>query len=264
MEVGSVVEDRFELESLAGRGGTSAVYRARDRTTGKPVAVKIFVDAIEHAVDRFEREVALLSSLRDAGIVEHVAHGQVEGLPYLVLEWLEGEDLNARLQRDPPLTVDEVVELGGGVAAALAVAHERGVVHRDVKPSNIFLAGGSIRGLKLIDFGIARVRGGPQFTRFGEPLGTPAYMAPEQSRGSGPEADVFSFGVLAYELLTGALPFNPPAVFCAAAGVPLPKLRALSTFPGVPLALGDLLDRCLLEQPAARPPASELVAALEA
>ncbi len=257
MEVGSVVEDRFELESLAGRGGTSAVYRARDRTTGKPVAVKIFVDAIEHAVDRFEREVALLSSLRDAGIVEHVAHGQVEGLPYLVLEWLEGEDLNARLQRDPPLTVDEVVELGGGVAAALAVAHERGVVHRDVKPSNIFLAGGSIRGLKLIDFGIARVRGGPQFTRFGEPLGTPAYMAPEQARGAGDidvRADVFALGCVLFECLTGRPPFwaeHPLGIMAKILIDEPPKLRALR--PDVPEELALLVHRMLAKDPGERP-----------
>src|SRR5262245_11937391 len=134
MRAGELVSDRFALERVAGTGGMGTVYRARDRATGAPVALKVVVGADDLRAERFARESRILAQLSHPGIVRYVAHGAtVAGEAYLVMEWLEGEDLAQRLAR-APLTVDEGLALAARVADALAAAHSRGVVHRDIKP----------------------------------------------------------------------------------------------------------------------------------
>jgi tetratricopeptide (TPR) repeat protein len=256
MQPGTLFADRFLVDAPAGKGGMSEVYRARDRTTDRWVALKLFLHSEERSGDRFAREVEILATLKHSAIVEHVAHGVEGGKPYLVMEWLEGEDLAARLARGP-LSIDETIALASRIAGALGLAHERGIVHRDVKPSNVFLPEGRIEAATLLDFGIARVRGGPQFTRFGEALGTPAYMAPEQARGGGDidaRVDVFALGVLLFECLTGRPPFwadHPLAVMAKILLEDAPQIAERRA--DAPAPLSALIQGMLAKDPAARP-----------
>ena len=206
-----VIANRFEVGALAGTGGIGSVYRALDRATREPVALKVLHSAIgDRDHKRFVREARILEELRHPGIVRYVAQGTEGDLRYLVMEWLDGETLAERLRRSE-LDVAESLEVSRSIAFALAAAHGAGLVHRDVKPSNVFLVAGKIRRVKLIDFGLARAAGPAEFTTQGQALGTPSYMAPEQARGSGwidARADVFALGCLLFRCLAGHAPFS--------------------------------------------------------
>ncbi|MEI8258242.1 MAG: serine/threonine-protein kinase, partial [Deltaproteobacteria bacterium] len=255
MRQGEVVGDRFEVERLAARGGMGAVYRARDRLTGAPIALKRLSG--DHSLTaRFEREARVLADLSHPGIVRYVAHGAMaDGGPWLAMEWLDGEDLSARLARGP-LAVSDAVGLVERVASALGAAHAASVVHRDVKPSNIFLPGGDLARPILVDFGVAR-RLDARSTRTGQLLGTPAYMAPEQVRGSrdiGFGADVFSLGCVLFECLTGRPPFDGEHALAILGKVLLEEPpRLLSICPTAPRAIDDLVARMLAKAPEDRP-----------
>jgi hypothetical protein len=272
IEPGTVFANRFEIERPAGSGGMGDVYRARDRYTGAPVALKLMQaqGASAHAEERFAREARLLAELRHPGIVAYVAHGRApDGRDFLAMEWLDGEDLGARLRRGP-LSIGESVRLIERVADALAAAHGKGVVHRDLKPPNLFLPGGDVGAPKLLDFGIARrVVASRAMTGAGLVIGTPDYMAPEQARGDReitPAADVFSLGCVLYECLAGQPPFGGEHVAAVLARILFEDPPPIETLrPGLPAALGELLGRMLAKYPAQRPAdAAELHAALGA
>lgn len=206
MRPGDVLAERFEIERKIGRGGMGSVFLATDRSGGGPVAVKVLEEASDDAHERFARESAALALLSHEGIVRYVTHNADPPEPYLVMEWLEGEDLGVRLARGR-LSIEQSLALIRGAAEALAFAHANGVVHRDVKPSNLFLLHGAPDHPKLLDFGIARLREGMQaLTDAGTMLGTVGYMAPEQATGE-PDvdfrADIFSLGCVLFECLTG-------------------------------------------------------------
>jgi tetratricopeptide (TPR) repeat protein len=265
MRPGDVVQGRFVLEHLAGSGGMGSVYRARDQRDGGAVALKVMIGNAP-ALDRFAREAEVLRGLSHPNIVRYVESGTTEdGRPWIAMEWLEGEDLEKRLARGR-LGVAESAALGAHVAAALATAHARGVVHRDIKPPNLFLQGGAIERVTLLDFGVARLRDGAGVeTRTGQVVGTPAYMAPEQARGQedvDARADVFSLGCVLFECLTGKPPFAAAHVMAVLAKILLeeaPRLRSL--VPDVPPALDDLVHRMLAKEPARRPRDGAAVAA---
>mgnify|MGYP003814691723 CR=1 FL=1 len=255
---GSLLAERFLLESQIGAGGMGTVLRARDAQSGKWVAVKLLqpqVDPQETA--RFEREAVLLAELQHPHIVSYVAHGISEGgQPYLAMEWLEGEDLEQFLRRGLP-SVAQCVDLLTGVSAALAEAHKRGIVHRDLKPSNLFLRGGDPRKVVVLDFGLARraLRSGG-LTRTGVIVGTPEYMAPEQARGEqdvGLPADIFSLGCLMFECLSGDPPFVGEHLTAVLVKVLLEEPPLLHTLrPEVPLKLSELIARMLNKEPQQR------------
>ncbi len=234
IQKGEVISGRFEVEHLSGAGGMGQVYRARDLQTGAPVAVKVLYQVGTVEIERFAREADLLANLRHPGIVRYIAGGATaSGGPYLVMEWLEGEPLSERLKR-LQLTVSESLTLGLRVASALAAIHQRNVVHRDLKPSNIFLRGGAIDDVKLIDFGIAwRPDHSSQITIPGAMLGTPGYIAPEQAHGSSDidaRADVFSLGCVLFRCLSGRAPFHGNdalSVLLKVAADEPPRLREL-------------------------------------
>lgn len=181
--VGQLFAGRFLIEQPAGSGGMGTVYRARDATTERAVALKLLQSPSGHAGDgeRFAREALLLSELKAPGIVGYVAHGTApDGQRYLAMEWLDGEDLASRLRRGP-LSVSETLILLRAISEALALAHGHGVIHRDLKPSNLFLPGSDVHRVKLLDFGIARRTAASQvMTRTGLLIGTPEYMAPDK------------------------------------------------------------------------------------
>ncbi len=250
-----VIADRFETERLAGSGGMGSVYRARDRVIGGPVAIKLLNPAPKHEW-RFEREAELLAQLSHPGIVRHIAHGRLDdGRLYLALEWLEGEDLEARLA-GRGLTMREALILARRVAEALGAAHSLGIVHRDVKPSNVFLIDGDPTRPKLLDFGVARVLSASA-TRTGTALGTPAYMAPEQAKGErdlDARADVWSLGCVLFECLCGSPPFtgnHPMAILGKIVIARAPHVTELR--PEVPPDLDDLVARMLSREREARP-----------
>ncbi|WP_437741431.1 protein kinase [Sorangium sp. So ce1504] len=266
---GDLLAQRFVIERQAGRGGMGFVYRALDRARGEPVALKLLAGEGDRQEERFAAECRILAGLSHAGIVRFVAQGVTDaGQRWLAMEWLEGEDLAARIAR-AGLGVDDSVALALAAAEALAAAHARGVIHRDIKPSNIFLVGGDPRRIKLIDFGIARLSGATSLhTRTDVVMGTPGYLAPEQARGERADAraDVFALGAVLFECLTGRPAFAGTDVLAVLARLliePAPRVRELR--PDVPPALDALVARLLAKDPAARPAsAAEVAAALRA
>ncbi|HEX3763600.1 MAG TPA: protein kinase, partial [Kofleriaceae bacterium] len=257
MDPADLLEERFEVEHRVRAGGMGTVFRARDRVTGQPVAVKILSDGRDHRSARFAREVQLLSELSHSGIVRYVAHGVTPaGPPYLVMEWLDGEDLRRRLEREP-LTMGEAVALATRVAEALGAAHARGIVHRDLKPSNLFLPDGRIDQVKVLDFGIAHQVGRTQLTRTGTLIGTPGYMAPEQARSHGTvdaRADVFALGCVLFHCLTGAPPFDGDSAIAVVGKILFDDApRVSAAWPEVPEDLDALVARMLAKDPAQRP-----------
>jgi serine/threonine protein kinase len=230
-----VVAGRFRLEQEAGSGGMGTVYRAVDLTSGMPVAVKILNGRALRDRRRFEQEAAILATLSHPAIVRYLAHGVDDADdPFLAMEWLEGEDLAARIGRQD-LSVGDALFAIRRVAEALAYAHARDIIHRDVKPENLYLPLGEIERLKVLDFGIARlVVGGRTLTRTGAVVGTPGYMAPELVRGERvvtPAADVFSLGCVLFQCLTGRPPFEaeePAALLAKILLQDAPRVRELA------------------------------------
>ena len=253
-----VLGDRFSLEHSVGSGGMGAIFRARDLRDGAPVAIKIMTGVETADAERFSREIDILAELRHPGIVRYIAHGTTpEGSPFVAMEWLDGADL-AQILEHRQLSLGEAVALTRRTAEALGFAHERGVVHRDVKPGNLFLVGGDVERVKIIDFGIARVsRGVQHLTRTGMIVGTPAYMAPEQIQGSSepdPTMDVFALGCVLYECLTGAPAFDGMNLMARLAKILLQEAPSLhAAVPDAPPPLDRLLGRMLSKMPAERP-----------
>ncbi len=265
MKPGILIAGRFVLERQAGSGGMGAVFRALDRLDGSPVALKILHSRQPRDVERFAREAEILADFSYPGIVRYVGHGLTpDGDHWLAMEWLEGEDLGERLQR-APLTGAQSLALVQRAAEILAYAHARDLVHRDIKPSNIFLVGGQVERLKIVDFGIARpTQETRRLTQTGVLLGTPGYIAPELVQGPpshDPRTDLFSLGCVLFECLTGVIAFegtHPMAVLAKLLLQEAPRVR--DHRPDVPEALDDLVARMMAKDPANRPSnATEIV-----
>jgi eukaryotic-like serine/threonine-protein kinase len=266
----------YTIERELGGGGMSRVFVALDESLERRVAVKVLPEylAASVSVDRFKREILLSAGLQHPHIVGVLSAGDAGGLPYFVMPFVEGESLGARLARSGALPVRDTVSILKDVARALAYAHERGVVHRDIKPHNVLLAAGAAT---VTDFGVAKAlssarrSGGEQgltLTDAGTSLGTPLYMAPEQAAAD-PDidhrADIYALGVTAYEMLSGQPPFAglaPRALLAARMTEDPPRLETLRA--DVPVPLAELVMRCLAREPADRPQsAAELLAALD-
>ena len=234
------------------------VYRAHDRLTSAIVAVKVLGRPEQEAAERFRREVRALSHLAHPAIVRYVDSGITKnGEPYLAMEWLEGEDLGARLSRSG-VTAEEAVAIATRILGALVFAHGRGVIHRDIKPSNVFLPSGDPAQAKVLDFGIARLDTATRImTHTGAMLGSVGYMAPEQARGDrtvGPRSDLFSLGCVLFECFAGRPTFtgsHPITILVQALHDRPPSLGELRD--DLPHALVDLVDRMLERDPVDRP-----------
>jgi tetratricopeptide (TPR) repeat protein len=258
MDPGEIIASRFAIERLAAEGGMGKVYRATDRLSGEPVAIKVLSPEPEAERSRFLREARVLAELRHPAIVRYAAHGETPaGEAWLAMEWLEGETLRARTSRST-LTIGETLIVARRVAEALAAAHARGVVHRDVKPSNVLLVGGDLHAAKLIDFGVVRIgRHDTLRTRTGVLVGTPQYMSPEQARGGrevDARSDVFSLGCLMFKCLTRRTPFAADDLLAVLGRLMLEEApRVQSLQPEVPAEIDALVARMLSKDPAQRP-----------
>jgi serine/threonine-protein kinase len=254
---GDCVADRYELEELVGTGGMSSVYRALDTLLERNVALKIlhphYEDDDEY-VERFRREARAVAQLSHPNIVTVIDRGEDDGQQYIVFEYVDGDSLKQLVDRDGPLPARRAVELALQIADALAFAHHNGLVHRDVKPQNVLVTEDG--EAKVTDFGIARsldVEHG--VTQTGTVLGTSNYLSPEQARGQTvtPATDVYSLGVVLYELLTGEVPFpgeNFVAVAMKHINEPPPSL--LQRRPDLPMRLVSTVERALAKDPANR------------
>jgi serine/threonine-protein kinase len=235
----------------------STVYRAHDRKLERTVAVKIlhqrYNDEDEY-VERFNREARMAASLSHPNIVTVIDRGEHEGRQYIVFEYVDGDNLKEVIGRSGPLPVERVLALGIQVASGLAFAHEKGLVHRDVKPQNVLLNGSGTA--KVTDFGIARsLTVGRGVTQTGTVLGTSDYIAPEQAQGApvGERTDVYSLGVVLYELLTGELPFaGDNFVAVAMKHINEPAPRVSTRRPDVPARLDAAIAVALAKDPSAR------------
>jgi len=221
--LGKFLDARYRLDAVLGAGGVGVVYRAEHTKLRQPVAIKVLRDSFSESEAirrRFDREAQALSSLRHPNVVALTDYGISDGIPYLVMELLDGRPLDDLIDGDGPPTPEVALEIFRGVLRGLAFAHERNILHRDLKPGNVFLQElpDDPHHVKLLDFGLAKMvadeDGGdaahePTLTRAGTILGTPAYMAPEQAAGTPVDAraDVYSAGALLFELLAGRPPF---------------------------------------------------------
>ena len=265
----------YTLERELSGGGMSRVFVATENRLNRSVVVKVLSPELSAGVSsaRFEREIQVVAQLQQANIVPLLSTGEMNGIPYYTMPFVEGESLRARLAKGGALPVAEAVGILRDTARALSYAHAHGVVHRDIKPDNILLSHGTA---VVSDFGIAKAlsasrtsAGDASFTQTGTAIGTPNYMSPEQAAGD-PEvdsrADIYAFGCVAYELLAGRPPFVGPTPQRVIASHLSEKPKAIRELrPEVPPALAALIMKCLEKSPENRPAtATEIVVALDA
>src|ERR1700734_1828522 len=249
-----VFSNRYELTHLIARGGMAQVYRARDRQLDRPVALKVLFPelSVDRAfVERFRREAQAAANLSHPNIVPVFDWGEDSGSYFIVMEFVDGRPLSAVLRESGPLSAQQTATIGANVAAALAFAHRHGVVHRDVKPGNVLITADG--GVKVTDFGIARAMNTEEsLTQTGAVMGTAAYFSPEQAEGKGVDSrsDIYSLGVVLYEMAVGRPPFtgdSPVAV--ASKHVRDQPVLPRAANPTVPPALEAVIMKAMAKNP---------------
>jgi serine/threonine-protein kinase len=265
-QVQRALGDAYLLERELGGGGMSRVFLAHERALGRKVVVKVLLPELAAGVnvERFRREIQLAAQLQHPHIVPLLSAGEAEGLPYFIMPFVNGESLRTRISREGEFPISETLRILRDLVSALGYAHSHGVVHRDVKPENVLLSGGVA---VVTDFGVAKAvtvsadaAGASGLTSLGVALGTPTYMAPEQATASphtDHRADIYSLGVVAYEMLTGFPPFTgrSPQAMLAAHVVEEPEAIERRR-PSIPPMLATLVKECLAKRPAERPQAA--------
>jgi eukaryotic-like serine/threonine-protein kinase len=253
LQEGSVLADRYEILKLLGEGGMGAVYKARDRELDRLVALKVVRPELAgHAsiLQRFKQELILARKITHRNIIRIFDLGVAEGIRFITMEFVEGQDLASLLDERHKYTAEEAVKILRQVCSALEAAHAEGVVHRDLKPQNIMIeASGRVC---VMDFGLARSMETTGMTQAGTVMGTPAYMSPEQAKGmpADERSDLYSLGIIAYQMLTGVVPFKADSMLAAmllrTQGPPTPSIQLEPT---IPHALNDLIQKALAVDP---------------
>src|SRR5579875_2325911 len=266
--LGTVLSGRYRLEARIGAGGMSTVYRAFDETLERRVAIKLLnreVSSDSDELERFRREARAVAQLSHPHIVGVIDAGEDDSRPYIVFEYIEGETLKERIRRLGPLPIPEAVAYAIEIARALGAAHARHIVHRDVKPQNVLIDHDGTA--KVTDFGIARTLEEEGLTADGRVLGTTDYVSPEQAIGQHAtgQSDLYSLGVVLYEMLTGELPYRGEtqvAVAMQHVREPMPDVRRLR--PDVSAALAAVIERATAKELSQRyADDAEMVADLE-
>jgi eukaryotic-like serine/threonine-protein kinase len=250
----TVLDDRYDVVRPLGSGGMGEVYLARDRVLGRDVALKVLRKQYagdDEFAERFKREAMSAASLSHPNIIQVYDRGETEeGASYIAMEYVPGGTLKERILREGPLEAADAAGIGAQVAEALGAAHDRGMVHRDIKPQNVLLAARG--GAKVADFGIARAGSSATISRTGSVMGTAGYMSPEQALGkpATPKSDLYSLGVVLYEALTGELPYtadNPIAVSMKHVNEPLRP--PVQRNPRIPEGMNALVTKLLAKDP---------------
>jgi formylglycine-generating enzyme required for sulfatase activity/serine/threonine protein kinase len=264
----------YRVLQVLGKGGMGIVFRAEDPQLNRMVALKVMLPEMadaESGRERFLREARAMAAIKHDHIVSIYQVGEDRGVPFLAMEFLEGETLESRLRRDGKLPLTEVLRIGSQIAGALAEAHHRGLIHRDIKPSNLWLEDLGERAvptdrvrLKMLDFGLARaIQGPPALTQQGMIVGSPEYMAPEQVEGKALDhrCDLFSLGCVLYRMSTGESPFQrADLISTLRAVVGKDPIAPHELEPNVPPALSKLIQELLAKDPAKRPESAQAVA----
>ena len=258
----------YSIQGELGGGGMSRVFVAEDSALGRKVVVKLLSPELngDINIERFRREIQFAAQIQHPCIVPVLSSGEMSGLPYYTMPFVAGESLRARLKRSNTLSRAEAVKVLRDVASALSCAHERGVVHRDMKPENVLLSSGYAM---VTDFGVAKAvssslnAADTQLTALGAALGTPAYIAPEQVMADPAvdhRADIYAFGMMAYEMLNGSHPFagRPAQAMLVAHVTEMPRTLAQRQ-PDLPAGLSALVMRCLAKQPQDRPQTAAII-----
>ncbi len=262
VQPGELLAGKYRVDRVIGEGGMGVVVAATNEALRQKVAIKLLrPGALENgeALGRFHREAHTAARLRSQHVAKVLDIGALpDGRPYMVMEMLEGQDLGDVIERGPPLSVAQAVDFVLQACEAIAEAHGAGIVHRDLKPKNLFLTT-SVDGrplVKVLDFGISKVEAGAadmQLTRTTEVIGSPSYMSPEQLRSAryvDARTDIWALGVILYELLTARLPFYAHTVTELVLVVATEQEKPIHTVrPDVPLALSEVITRCLAKKP---------------
>ncbi len=252
---GALFDGRYRIVSRLGQGGMARVFLAQDESLHRQVAVKVLADRHSddpHFIERFQREARAAARLNHPNIVQVYDQSQTAGMSYIVQEYVEGETLKDLIRRESPIEPRRAITIALQILAALRVAHQQGVIHRDVKPQNILVQPDG--KIKVADFGIASA-GDTEMTEAGSIVGTAQYLAPEQARGLpvGPPADLYAVGIVLYEMLSGRVPFEGEAAVTVAMRHVQEAPEALTDRnPLVPVALESVVMRALAKDPTQR------------
>src|SRR3954469_19966185 len=261
---GQPFDGRHRNLGQLGAGGRATVYLAEDSSLGRKVALKVMAERYAEDgefVERFRREAQAAARLNHPNIIAVYDRGEADGRPYIAMEYLQGRTLKQVIQKEGPLPPERAIAVAIQVLAGLRYAHEHGVVHRDVKPHNVLV--GDDGRIKVTDFGIAHA-GDPQMTEVGSIVGTAQYLSPEQARGRGvgPQTDIYSLGVVLYEMLAGRVPFegdSSVAIAMQHVSDEAPPLRSVA--PLVPESLAMVVSHAMLKEPTQRYGSAEEFAA---
>ena len=250
---GQIINERYEIIKSIGEGGMANVYLAQDKILNRKVAIKVLRGDLandEKFIRRFQREAIAASSLSHKAVVEMYDVGEDNGIYYIVMEYVEGKTLKQLLKKRGSLTIPEVIDIMLQLTDGIAHAHDSYIIHRDLKPQNIMISDDG--AIKITDFGIAMALNGTQFTQTNSVMGSVHYLPPEQAsgKGSSTKSDIYSMGILMYELLTGKLPFrgdNAVEIALKHMKDPIPSIRKIN--PDIPQSVENVIIKATAKNP---------------